>query len=466
MLDRSRRRLVLAGTLLLGGGLGGWACGSSPAGRPNVVLLVMDTVRADHLSCYGYGLPTSPRLDALAEVADVYRTARATAPWTLPSHASMFTGEYPFAHGAQARKDPATGRILNALPLRPDRRTLAEVLAAEGYETAAFLANGAYLSGRYGLNRGFGVYREREPGEGVLAPDMRARALEWLDGRAGDGPFFLFVNFMDAHRPYNVTPLPPDRAAELPPPDPQAPGELLDALCTAVLERRRPPAGELVRRVVTQYDTAIANLDLVIGRLLDDLRERGLFESTLVIVTSDHGEYFGEHDLVEHSKDVYEEGLRVPLIVKRPGQGRGRVIEEPASLVELPWLVLSELPGDVRERWRGTFPGSDGDVHLAELRYTRSKDLAASYGARFRRERTVIYAGRYKAIRSTDGKHELYDLEADPGEERNLVEEQGELARRLLDLAQRLRREGESENQAEIRLSEDEEAELQRLGYL
>jgi len=427
---------------------------------------VLDTVRADHLSCYGYERPTTPSLDALAGRSDLHLVARATAPWTLPSHASMFTGEYPFAHGAQARKDERTSRIVYAHPLRPESSTLAEALAAEGYETAGFATNGAYLSARYGLGRGFETYVEKEPGKPSLAPDVVARTLAWLDARESGRPFFLFVNFMDAHRPYNVTPLPADRAASLPPPDPEDPGALLDELARLVLEGDDPPPPELIRRVVSQYDTALANLDLSLGALFEGLRQRGLLDGALLIVTSDHGEYFGEHDLVEHSKDVYEEALHVPLIVKRPGQQVGRVLSEPVSLVEMPCLVLSHLPEDARLRHASAFPCAGDGVQLAELRYTRGKDLVQPYGERFRRERTVLYAGRYKVIRSTDGKHELYDLERDPRELHNLVAEQPELADHMLKLAGELRRRGESEAGAEPELTPEAVAELERLGYL
>ena len=437
-----------------------------PREPPNVILLVMDTVRADHLSCYGYDRPTTPGLKAFAAGADRYTNVRSTAPWTLPSHASMFTGLFPFQHGAQSRRDPATGQILDALPLQASRTTLAEALHGEGYATGAFVANGAYLGRRYGLDQGFDVYEERERGVPADAPRMNAKALAWLD-RRGDEPFFLFVNYIDAHRPYNVTPLPPERAAQLPPPDPEPPVRLLDELCHAVLEEQDPPSPELVRRVITQYDTALANLDLALTSLFAELDRRGLLEDALVIVTSDHGEYFGEHDLVEHSKDVYEEALRVPLIVKRPGQSQGRVIDELRCLVELPCMVLGELPPTTAARLAGDFP-CGGRATLAELRYTRLKDFTKPYGRRFDRERTVLYQGRYKLIRSTDGHHELYDLEADPHETHNLFDPTDELSTTLLAACERMRAEGESPTGADRapELSPEELEQMRQLGYI
>jgi len=399
------------------------------------VLAVLDTVRADHVGCYGYPRGTTPAIDELAERADRYAVARATSSWTLPSHASMLTGLYPFHHGAEARRDPETGLVRDAIPLRGDVATLAEALASEGYQTVAVVANGAYLSVERGLSRGFEEYSEKAKGDLAprRGPDVNADAIEILARRDRARPFFLLLNYMDAHRPYNVDALPAARAARLPAPDPKKPGPLLDELVTAVLEKEDPPDPELVARVVTQYDYGIAHGDLAIEGLVDWLERAGEWENTLLIVTADHGEYLGEHDLVEHSKDIYEEGLRVPLVVRRPGQREGRVIAQPISLVEIPCIVLGELPGAARERLAGTFPcGAGAEQSFAELRYTRLKDLKASYGARFDRERTAMYVGPWKILRSTDGKHELYDLEQDPRETTNLFRSGEEPSQGLL----------------------------------
>jgi len=452
---------VLASSLMFLG-----CTGSGDERPPNVVLLVMDTVRMDHLSCYGYALPTTPGLDAFAAGADRYTEFRSTSSWTLPSHASMFTGQFPFQHGAQCRLDPESNRIFDALPLGLHHTTLAEVLSGEGYATGGFVANGAYLGRRFHLDQGFDTYLERVPGTPADGPAMNAKAQAWLDER-GEEPFFMFVNYIDAHRPYNVAPLPPERAASLPPPDGEHPVRLLEELCYAVLQQEAPPPPELVRRVISQYDTALANLDLAVAALLEDLEARGLMENTIVVVTSDHGEYFGEHDLVEHSKDVYEEGLRIPMILKRPGQSAGRVLDEQGSLADLPCMILSAFPADRRERLAAQFP-CGGDTTLAELRYTRGKDLNLPYGQRFMRERTVLYEGRHKFILSTDGQHELYDLAADPKEGANLFDPEDELSRTLMAMCRRIRAEGESAT-GRSRPPERSEAELETLralGYL
>jgi len=448
-------------------------CSQAPGGPPNVVLAVLDTVRADHVSCYGYERRTTPAIDALAATGDRYAVARATSSWTLPSHASMLTGLYPFHHGAQARLDPDRGQV-SELPLQgrmptgEPMPTLAEVLSAEGYQTLAVVANGGYLPARYGLGRGFDDYRDKDSPEQRVSRDVNRIALEMLASRDPERPFFLFLNYMDAHRPYNVGPLPEERAAALPPPDPEEPRRLLNELVAAVMEEEAPPEPELIARVVTQYDYGIAHGDLAIEGVIDWLKAAGEWENTLFILTSDHGEFLGEHDLAEHSKDIYEEGVRVPLVVRRPGQRKGAVIEEPISLVEIPCLVLASLPGEARARHAGSFPcGDAGAATYTELRYTRSKDLFSEYGARFRRERTAIYLGPYKLIRSTDGHHELYDLERDPREEHNLYRKDDERSRQLLDQVTALRERadrGVVEFPTE-ELTEEQRRELRELGY-
>jgi arylsulfatase A-like enzyme len=442
-------------------------CSEPPEGAPNVVLAVLDTVRADHLSCYGYELPTTPSLDALASEAERYADCRATAPWTLPSHASMFTGQYPFQHGAQAR---LTGGRVGEFPLAPECHTLAEVLQAEGYRTGAVVANGAYLGVKLGFSQGFDDYDAKLPGSGPRkGPDVNRHAFEWLD-RGGEGPFFLFLNYMDVHRPYNVGPLPPERAAGLPAPDPENPQTLLNELVRIVLQTDEVPSKELVRRVVTQYDTGLAHADMAIGALIDGLKERGLWENTLLIVTADHGEYFGEHDLVEHSKDVYEEALRVPLIVRSPGSTRGRVIERRTTIAAVPFIVSEAMPADVAGRMQTVFSDPGTEFAFAELRYTRSKDLGKPYGVRFKRERTVIYSQQYKAIYSTDGKHELYDLDADPLEAKNLFgsSEHGQIAGALIHQAKQKKTAGEEAGPtaAPVEFSEADLEGLRMLGYM
>ncbi len=436
------------------------SCSSEPPPR-NVVLIVLDTVRADHLSCYGYGRPTTPALDAFAAGADRYVTARSTAPWTLPSHASLFTGKPAYLHGADALKLPG-GAIADAAPLRPEELTLAEALAAAGYDTGAFVANKGYVNPRMGLDQGFALFvNERHP-----APRMSELALEWLGARQAGRPWLVFLNYMDAHRPYNTAPLSPERAAQLPaPPAPGAPDAVasLEALYLHVFQREEPPPPEMVQRVVDNYDLALANLDAGLGQLFDGLRARGLFDDALIVVTADHGEYFGEHDLVEHSKDVYEEALRVPLIVKRPGQRAGRVIEAPISLADVAGLTLDEACPKARPS-RDAFAGARGAPgHFAQARYARQRDLDATWNGRFLRERDALYVENFKLIRSSDGQHELYDLAADPRESHNLIGARAKEAATMMGRLQRELAKGAAGRKGAAELPELSPAEIEAL---
>ncbi|MDG1490680.1 MAG: sulfatase, partial [Planctomycetota bacterium] len=397
------------------------ACGDGGAAEvPHVIVLSLDTVRADRVGCYGGGRSSTPRLDALAAGADRYETCVATAPWTLPSHASMFTGLFPFEHGTHGFR--VTEYVDNAHPLHPDHLTLAEGLSAAGYETAAFVANTVYLANRFGLAQGFDTYEVRRQGAGA----MTDRALRFLDERDSERPCFLFVNYMDAHRPYGMAP-----ASELARmPADEHPAKLLERLCERVMVEGEAP-GLLADRVSALYDEGLGALDQEVGRLLDGLRERGLLDGALVLVTSDHGEAFGDHGIVEHGKDVYESLVSVPLIVKRPGQVEGHTLGGVASLVDVPGLIAGAVPGATGDLLRQDFPRLPGGHPVtAEVHFARPRELQL-YGERFQRERTALRDGRFKLIVGAEGM-ELYDLEADP-------EERDDLAPREADRADALR---------------------------
>jgi arylsulfatase A-like enzyme len=428
--------------------------------RPNVILVTLDTLRADHLSCYGYERRTSPQLDRFAAGATRYARARSTAPWTLPSHASLFTGLYPFQHGAHSVKvnpKDSQGRG-NAASLASGHTTLAEALRALGYRTGAVVANHGYLARHFRLDQGFEHYDvQREPIGRIVE-----RVESWLERRR-DGPFFLFVNTMDTHRPYNTTPRPGFLEREIP----RQSGPLLVELYEHVLGTAGP-APEKLRTLVDQYDLAIANLDEGLGRLFDRLRELGLFDESLIVITSDHGEYFGEHDLIEHSKDVYEPALHVPLFVKLPAQQHGAVDERPISLVHVPGLVLDGVLGGGATGAAAKLVQSwPADELLAECYYSRLHDLRAPWGARFDRIRTVLYAGDVKYIRSSDGRHELYDLAADHDELANaLTQDPSRAAAFERRLDEFLRTLGGAAEAAEVESIDQETAErLRGLGY-
>ena len=418
----------------------------SASSRCNVVLITMDTVRADHLSLYGYERETTPHLRDFAREATVYNRTIATSDWTVPTHASIFTGLYPSWHGANySPPNYPWGR-----PLGSRYITLAEVLRAHGYWTAGVVANYARLQPYAGLAKGFAVYDAympvqlsmptdsyylREGARRVLslavdtaafemrtlhAADINRHAFALLDQVRKGGPFFLFINYMDAHMPY--VPQPPFNT-RFPGRDPHfRPFSQHVALVSAVNVGRRHinPAEE--RHLVSQYDGGLASIDHEVGKLLARLRELGLYENTLIIVTADHGEGFGEHDLMSHSVgSVYQDVVHVPLLIKYPGQHEAHQSDVLVSQVDLMPTVLglagSPVPSGVQGRSLRLPPTKDSDTVYSEA-------IASSYltqlNPRFRGIRRGIFAGCWELITWTEGPSELYDLAADPRETHNL----------------------------------------------
>jgi arylsulfatase A-like enzyme len=427
---------------------------------PNVILITLDTVRADHLGCYGYDRDTSPRIDEYAKTATLYKKPIATSPWTVPTHASLFTGKYSFEHGAHAFK-VKEGEVNNVNPLPLGQRTLAEVFWDEGYMTGAFVANDAFLGPRWQLNQGFETYRVSR----VYAPELNDLVFDWLEVAARKS-FFLFVNYIDAHKPYNTRSQPGLPGIHVV----RDQGELVDSLYNTVMPGTGDVPAPLARMVVDQYDNALRNVDQQIGLLIDRLRLLGVYDNTVIVLTSDHGEFFGEHHLVEHSKDLYEEVISIPLIVKNPFQKTGEVVEHLVASTDIPHLILSQFTGDT---WAGhlrAFPDAPGNHEvITEIYYSRTKDLFHPvWGHRFNRVRTAIYEWPYKYIFSSDGRHELFNLEKDRKESLNLLEQDpnaGErFAAKLQDFFAGRVRSRELVNQEP--LSEEELKRLKTLGYV
>ncbi len=392
---------------------------------PNVVLISLDTLRSDHLGCYGYARPTSPRIDAFARSATRYTRAVASSPWTLPTHASMFTGQAPFEHQAHTFLEKGYYNI-HALP--HDRVALAEALAGMGYDTAAFAANQAFLARHWYLDQGFATY----VAERVKAREINTRALRWLDERKGR-PFFLFLNYMETHRPYDAAPQPRFLAGPVAPDE----GALLDELHRIVMPASGPVPADLAQKVIDQYDAAIANVDAALGEFLNRLKKDGRFRDTVIVLTSDHGEYFGEHHLVEHAKDIYQPVISVPLIIRGPKTSDsprdGTIDDTLVDSSDVPRLIAAHMPSPLRERLAELFPLTPGGHPvISEMHYALMASVThPEWGHRLRRIRQALFEGPWKYIRSSDERHELYDLSRDPGETVNLVASNPEVASRL-----------------------------------
>ena len=396
--------------------------GTARPEAPNVLVIILDTVRAASMSFLGYPRATTPRLAALAAEGAVFEHAWSTAPWTLPSHAGMFTGRYPSQLSTNWR-DPLDGSV----------PTLAEALVARGYRTAGFAANHFYTSYESGLTRGFLEYADyrRTPkqvllsstltqtnlfwallhGNGVLPRlrdlvrlDLRLQTM-WTSDRklathvtdeflswqaaATGRPFLAFLNMYDAHLPYD------------PPP--------------GFAERFAPEPSELDR-----YDGGIAFMDEALGAMFDTLRTRGVLDNTLVIISSDHGEGFGEHGLHGHGNSLYRPELHVPLVVRFPPRVRaGLRVAEPVTLRDLAATALDAagpspsapaLPGT---SWFAVLDGGQGSDVVSEVSagVNTEPHHPVSRGAM----RSLV-SDSLHYIRNGDGVEELYRWREDPAE--------------------------------------------------
>jgi len=382
--------------------------------RANVLLYVIDTLRADHLGCYGYAKSTSPHIDALARDAAVFQTALAQASWTRPAMASLFTGVDPPVHGAMTLRQG----------FRPEVPTLTESLAAAGYETAAFVTN-VNVAGRWGFGRGFDVYEylpEDETSETlhVRSDVLTARAREWLDRADPSRPFFLYVHATDPHSPY----APPDDLARI-----WANGRCGGA-AKRLLERVKPQPSRLtpdeLRQLIACYDAEIVFNDRSFGALVADLARRRRLDDTIVVVTADHGEEFLDHRGLEHGRTLYDELLRIPLVMRFPDAGlRARRVEAVARQIDVMPTLLAylglPLPAEVRGRsLLGAIAGDRPEASVEAYAYTQ-------LGGRSRQSITV---DRWKVIESERNSVplQIFDLGRDPAERVNRAPERPWLA--------------------------------------
>lgn len=409
-------------------------------GSPNLVVVVLDTTRADRLSLYGYPKLTSPNLERLAQDSAVFDRCIATSAWTLPTHASIFTGLFPSRHGAHlagrwAEMRTRLGMPAVAWPLGEDKLTLAEILRAHGYATAAVVANFSYLFRDFGLSQGFDYYSDaprfiwrRRPAITKIARQFRpsfllkpyrsaeeinGEALAWLD-RLGGGPFFLFLNYMEPHHPWLA---PTSRRGwwrEL-----WGGLNRIDSrdLYTHEVKLLSP---EERRYIDEQYDGEIAHMDRALGRLMEALRARGDYDDTLIVVVGDHGELLGEHGSLGHiGRMLYEELLWVPLLVKYPGKRLAGRLADPVQQVDIFTTVLQVLGMPVPAGTQGEALPRVSHPIVAE-QYTHGY-LVKEYGARYDRDLTAIYMDGMKYIEGSDGEELLFDLASDPSEEVNLA---------------------------------------------
>ncbi len=363
---------------------------SSPKDIRNVILISIDTCRADYLSCYGYHHKTTPNIDAIAREGVIFKKAVSAVPLTFPSHCSMFTGTIPPFHQVHDNADRE---------LRQSSVTIAEIMQRNGYKTAAIISS-AILDSSLGINQGFDLYNddyEKEKKDdidnGRRAEETSKLACQWLEQAAGE-KFFLFLHYFDPHIPYD-------------PPEPFA-AEFADNL----------------------YAGEIAYTDHCIGQVIQKLKDLRLYDSTLIIITSDHGEMLGEHGEAEHGYFIYESAIKVPLILKVPGGPQRKSIDDVAGLIDIVPTISSLLGISIPAN--ANVHGEDLSGYLTESNPERHRYIYCEslYPMRYGGNSLLcVLNNRWKYIQTT--KPELYDLGKDPKEMFNLAYSQPKQAHLL-----------------------------------
>ena len=423
-------------------------------GKPNILWIVMDTVRADHLSCYGYYRNTTPNIDKIASEGTLYENAISTAPWTTPSHASMLTGMFPSKHGVDAEWARLEG----------DFQTIAEVLRLNSYKTFGY-SNNQYFSPKQNLSQGFSTFVTTPHGlleagselaDYLKVSDFKRKIYNHLLMNEGDEgtkrtnkvvkrwiadahqartPFFLFINYMEPHHPYH-----PPRDYVMP--YSKEEGVSYKEAMSVSSNGWDYMAGKLEITdedfdiILARYDGEYSYLDFKMGQLFDYLRELNIMDNTVLIITSDHGENFGEHHLMSHTLCVYDTLIHVPLIIRYPKSFEaGLRVNEQVQLTDI-FPTILDIVGinwDGEEELQGYSLLRDREKRplkfaIAEFAFSfnpcqimlnrNSKFDISSYVRRLKTVRT----DEYKYIWASDGQDELYNIRLDPAELENIIE--------------------------------------------
>jgi len=441
--------------------------------RPDIVFIVLDTVRKDRLSTYGYARDTSPNLSRISKRGRRFTNAYATSSWTTPSHASLFTGLYPVHHGATQEN----------WVLSSDVNSIAEILGEEGYQTVGVAGN-VMITKERGFAQGFEIYHESWRGAKRHLRD--ALTVDWLADffakRDDPRPLFLFINLIGAHAPYDSC---GDNCGAF--------GEALDGRIANSFWKdfylgSRRFTDDQFDRLNRLYDAELREVDANVGRIVRNYDKWRDGNTSFIAITSDHGENIGEHDHVNHVFSLYETTVQIPLVVRYPPAFEaGTVDANPTQLVDLfsTALVVARAPDAARS--------THGQNLLDEAREPRAvlteyylpeqamlrifpdgTDAVAEHPRlqRYHRQLRSLTRDGWKLIWGSDGKHELYNLNGDPKELRNLIAKSGAAKRRdalLKELEQLVGRYGEgaiAPAGAQQPLDSETQAELRALGYL
>ncbi len=446
---------IVAGLLAIVG------CGVESSNQPNLLIITLDTTRADHLGCYGYFRNTSPTIDAIARESILFERCYSPIATTLPAHTSLLTGIYPLEHGITA--NPQDG----GLPFVPTEnlRSYAGMLLEAGYRTGAFVS-ALPLADKSGISSGFETFDQPEAARrrGV---DTNRAAFRWLD-RLDDRPFLLWVHYFDPHGPTGY-PAPPDTAFVT--------DEDLETLLEARAVRRKKTVrktGKVVdtREMTDWYDSQIHTMDSQIGLLLDKVSSVAPAEETIVVIVGDHGEGLGQHNVLHHER-IWVEQVHVPLIIRAPGHEAQR-IQETVSIIDILPTVLALNPALPAGTFHKQARGRDA---LSPARVSRSVFSQESMREVEGRDWSTysLTTDKWKYVYRTSGVEMLYHLKDDPFELADLAENRRDVTARFraeLDSLVRSQKTRASfyrkggESVPAIRLSPDEEASMRALGYV
>ena len=423
------------------------ACGNGD--RTNVLIVLLDTARADHIGCYGYGRGVTPFMDSLASSGTLALRCQGQASWTLPTMTSILSGRSPVEHGAGRRNGVFYG-------VSPELPWLPHYFYGEGYRTAAFF-NVMFMNEDFGFHRGF----QHFDCQGVASGNSLRKAeatvndfLTWLDTSDGSRPFFAAVHFYDPHIPYDP-PAPYDSLYT----DPDYRGDHGREWGTGITEMMLVNSGEVtpsqedIDNLIALYDGELQYTDAEIGRLLRELRARGVGDNTLVVVIGDHGEEFLEHHGIEHGRTLYQEITHVPLIISGPGYAGGGLIEQPVAQYDIAGTIAAAAGLD--------FPAAEYSADLGNPIPLR--DIGAS-GVLWRAEGDLvsIVNGDRKIIWSVeDDSLQAFDLGQDPGESSSV-----EPSAELVDAAGYYWSTPPVVVSSEVDYSETAARELRNLGYI
>ena len=426
----------------------------------NLIVICIDTLRADHLSCYGYNRKISPNIDKLARSGIKFNQAYSQAPWTLPSISSILTSLYPSVHGAYGvyRK------------LSPNVITLAEILKENGFSTSGVVSH-IFLDPKYGLNQGFDDYYavSKRSKETVTSDKVTELALKWLS-KNHKNRFFLFLHYFDPHYDY----IEHDEFKYIS----DYNGRIKSGMdIWEIRKMLNELTGNDIEYLKALYDGEIAYTDKFIGILLDSLKKYEITDKTVIVLVADHGEQFMDHGWIGHTKALYNELINVPLIIKVPNFGGNKIVSTPVELVDIVPTVLKLLNvkyDSAKFQGDSLMPLIEGRIKdyrknriFSDVRFEDHEDR--KYDTEFAFKRSVISESKKFIYDYKNGSSELYDLKDDPKEKRNIINIKPEDGTHLKTLIEKIVKENthfsEKGNFSQV-LTEDEKEKLKSLGYI